>query len=121
MKKKLLVIGAVVLVVALGFAGYKFVYPKVVEKVDEHKEEVVKEEVIENDKTSGTERLMTLFVDWMNAEDRTKAKLVELDGETYAVVTHYNEDGSVTEKVYNEKDVVEYRNQKAKELGVKIH
>lgn len=121
MKKKLLVIGAVVLVVALGFVGYKFVYPKAVEKVDEHKEEVVKKEVIKNDQSSGTERLMSLFVDWMNAEERTKAKLTELNGETYAVVTYYNEDGSVTEKVYDEEDVVKFRKEKAKELGIKIH
>lgn len=122
MKKKLLVIGAIVLALAaLGFVGYKFVYPKYVEKSNERKEQVVKEKVIEEEKTSGSERLMTLFVEWMNNEDRTKAKLVDHEGVIYAVVTHYNEDGSITEKVYDEQDVVEYRKQKAKELGVKIH
>lgn len=119
MKKKLLVIGAVVLVVALGFAGYKFVYPKVVEKVDEHKQEIVKEEVVKNNQNPTDEDFVEMFVEWMNAEDRTKAKRVEHEGKTYAVVTYYNEDGSVTEKAYDVEDIVKWREQKMKELKLK--
>lgn len=118
MKKKLLVIGAVVLVLALGFASYKFVYPKFVEKVDEKKEKVVKEEVIEKSNPHTDEDFMPLFVEWMNNEDRTKAKLVEHKDSTYAVVTYYNEDGSITEKAYDVEDVMKWRKEKLKELGL---
>ena len=119
MKKKLLVIVTIVLVLgAMGFTGYKFVYPKFVEKAKERKEVAVKEKVIESDQISNTERLMESFVNWMNNEERTKAKLVELDGELYAVVTYYKEDGSGNEKVYNEEDVIEFRDKRAKELGI---